>query len=709
MGSSDRKDYGYKLEALRECDIKVVLLGPPNTGKSTLFNILTGGNVLVANWPGVTVDIDIGKMKINGKHVCIVDLPGTYSLYPTTIEEKIAESFILDNNPDWIIVLIDATTPEKSLGLLVQAIEAFSNRVIAVLTKKALMHGLGIHIDVEGLKKDLGVNIIETSALEGIGVDELKQTITKEPPAREFNVNGTIVNYGSLEIYINNLASDKELMEFALNHRVSPRYVAISLLLEDPVILGRVSLSIKAKALRVLNEAKQVYPSGLNHVIFEKRYAYVDRLAEKHIVRVKESKMMDRIDALLTHPILGPINSLLLIFTVFLGVFSVNTGFPLNVLLDAFGYHRAAELVGEYSLTSILGEFFDYLANTTYNVIGGQLGDLLGNGIIGGVGAVLSFVPLVLMVYFFLGILEDTGIISRIASSLHPFLEPFGLTGRSVFPLFISLGCNVPGVYSTRASSVEERVKSIWAIPFIPCQARLVVMIAFSDAFFHDPLSKTVALLGLYTAGFVAALFTSVIASFFFKEKMGIERRTPLILELPYLHKPSWRVVYWITRDNTWHFIRKAGTIIFAMSIVIWFLLNYGPAGYTGSINGSYGEMIGRDLSFILRPMNLTGSRASILTLSLVNGLVAKEVVLSTIVQATGIGDPVKAVSLLGLTRAQAFGYLLIVTLYFPCMATLAAMYTETRKLRYIALFAVYSVTLALLAGYLGYYLHIIL
>jgi len=168
-------------------------------------------------------------------------------------------------------------------------------------------------------------------------------------------------------------------------------------------------------------------------------------------------------------------------------------------------------------------------------------------------------------------------------------------------------------------------------------------------------------------------------------------------------------VVYWITRDNTWHFIKKAGTIIFAMSIVIWFLLNYGPSGYTGSINGSYGEIIGRDLSFILRPMNLTGSRASILTLSLINGLVAKEVVLSTIVQATGIGDPVKAVSLLGLTRAQAFGYLLIVTLYFPCMATLAAMYTETRKPRYIALFAVYSVTLALLAGYLGYYLHIIL
>jgi ferrous iron transport protein B len=709
MNRHDAKDYRYRLEVLNECDIKVVLLGPPNTGKSTLFNVLTGGNVLVANWPGVTVDIDIGKMKIDGKHVCIVDLPGTYSLYPTTIEEKIAESFILDNNPDWIIVLIDATTPEKSLGLLLQAIEAFGNRVIAVLTKKALMHGLGIHIDVEGLKKDLGINIIETSALEGIGISELKQSITKEPPEWDSRVEGLLINYGSIEIYINNLAGDEEVDRFARDHRVSPRYIAISLLLEDPVVLSRIPPTIKSKVNELLNEAKQVYPSGLNNLIFEKRYDFVDRLAEKHIVRVKRSKTMDRIDALLTHPILGPINSLLLIFTVFLGVFSVNTGFPLNVIFDALGYGNAAALVEEYSLTSLLGEFFDYLATLTSDAIGGQLGDFLGNGIIGGVGAVISFVPLILMVYFFLGILEDTGIISRIASSLHPFLEPFGLTGRSVFPLFISLGCNVPGVYSTRASSVEERVKSIWAVPFIPCQARLVVMIAFSDAFFHDPLSKTIALLGLYTAGIAAALLTSVIASFFYKRKIGVERRTPLILELPYLHKPSWKVVYWITRDNTWHFIKKAGTIIFAMSIIIWFLLNYGPSGYTGGINGSYGEIIGSDLSFILHPMNITGDKANILALSLLNGLVAKEVVLSTIVQATGIGDPVKAVSLLGLTRAQALGYLLIVTLYFPCMATLAAMYTETRKAKYVTLFAVYSVALALIAGYLGYYLHIIL
>ncbi|MCE4606969.1 MAG: ferrous iron transport protein B [Desulfurococcales archaeon] len=699
----------YRVNILEGCTVKVVLLGPPNTGKSTLFNVLTGGKVLVANWPGVTVDVEIGRIKTPGETVCIADLPGTYSLYPTTLEEKIAEAFILDNKPDWIAVLIDATTPEKSLNLLLQAVEAFGSRVIGILTKKAVMHGLGIHIDIEGLKRELGVKIIETSALEGIGLDELKEAISVKPPEKKLSAHLRI-SYGPLDAYIGTLEEDPNLMAFSEKYSLSQRYTAISLLMNDPVVLDRVTADeLKSRVQELKTEASKAFSSGLNQIIFEKRYQFVDQLASKHIVRTRESVIMDKIDRLLTHPVFGPINSLLLIFTVFLAVFSVNTGFPLNVILDYVGYHSAAALVEEYSLTSILGEFFDYLATSVYNYIGGQPGDLLGNGIIGGVGAVLSFVPLILMVYFFLGILEDTGVISRIASSLHPFLEPFGLTGRSVFPLFISLGCNVPGVYATRASSIEERVKSLWAVPFIPCQARLVVMLAFADAFFHDPITKTLAVLGLYTAGVIAALLTSVVASIFFREKLGVERRTPLVLELPYLHKPSWKVVYWITRDNTLHFIKKAGTVIFIMSIITWGLVNYGPQGYTGSIRGSFGELIGEKLSFILHPMQIRGVDANILTLSLVVGLVAKEVVLSTIVQATGIGDPIKAVASLSITHAQAFGFLLIVTLYFPCIATLAAMYTETRKWSYILLFAVYSVVLALSAGYIGYLLNIII
>jgi ferrous iron transport protein B len=704
-GSEERQ---YRVELLEGCLSKVALLGPPNTGKSTLFNILTGGNVLVANWPGVTVDIEIGRLKTPKGTVCIVDLPGTYGLYPTTIEERIAEAFLLDNNPDWVIVLIDATTPEKSLGLLLQAMEAFGRKVIAVLTKKALMHGLGIHIDVEGLKRELGIEIIETSVLEGIGINELKEAITRKP-FEQSEYGYLSINYGPLEAYISKLEEDHEVIEFAREQGISPRYAAISLLLKDPVIMDRAPETIISNVLDVIEEATKVFPSGLYQIIFERRYSFVEQLASKHIVRTKESTVMDRIDRLLTHPIFGPINSLLIVIIVFLAVFSINTGFPLNVLLDYSGFHSAASFVEEYSLTSLLGEFFDYLASTTYEAIGGQLGDLLGNGIIGGVGAVLSFVPLVFMVYFFLGILEDTGVISRIASSLHPFLEPFGLTGRSVFPLFISLGCNVPGVYATRASSVEERVKSLWAIPFIPCQARLVVMLAFADAFFHNPLTKTLAVLGLYTAGLLAALFTSVVASLFFRGKLGIERRTPLVLELPYLHKPSWKVVWWITRDNTLHFIKKAGTVIFIMSIITWGLLNYGPEGYTGTLENSFGELLGKTFSFILYPLNITGDKANILTLSLIVGLVAKEVVLSTIVQATGIGDPIKAISTLGLAPAQAFGFLLIVTLYFPCIATLAAMYAETRKPSYILLFAIYSILLALFAGYIGYLIHIII
>ncbi len=697
----------YRVSLLEGCDVKVAILGPPNTGKSTLFNVLTGGNVLVANWPGVTVDVEIGKIKTGAGTTCIADLPGVYGLYPTTMEERVAEAFILDNKPDWVMVLIDATTPEKSLSLLVQALEAFGAKVIGVMTKKALMHGMGIHFDVEGLKRDLSIEIVETSVLEGIGVSELKSIVSRKP--RSGDKRYLEISYGSLEAYIEKIAGMAEVSRFSIERGVSSRYIAVSLLLGDPVVSAYFTSELLEAVSDLRAEAEKSLSIDLRHAIFERRYQFVEEIASRHIVRTGKSKAMESIDRVLTHPIIGPLASILLVVTVFLAVFSVNTGFPLNILLSYTGHDNLASLVEEYSFTSLLGEVFDKLSSLTADTIGGTLGDLIGNGVIGGVGAVLSFVPLVMMVYIFLGILEDTGIIARIASSLHPIMEPFGLTGRSVFPFFISLGCNVPGVYATRAASFEERIKSLWSVPFIPCQARLVVMLAFADAFFKNPAAKAFAVLGLYTAGILAALFTSIVASIIFKHKLGIERRIPLVLELPYIHRPSWRVVYWITRDNTWHFIKKAGTIIFFMSLITWLLLSYGPTGYTDNLEESFGGIIGEKLSFILAPMGIQGGPATILTLGLIVGLVAKEVVLSTVVQATGIGDPIKAVQHLGLTHAQAFGFLLIVTLYFPCIATLAAMYAETRDPRYVLLFGLYSIVLALTAGYLGYYLHTLL
>lgn len=688
------------------CNTRVALLGTPNSGKSTLFNVLTGGEARVANWPGVTVDVEIGEFHANDRKVCVADLPGSYSLYPTSMEEEVTLRFLLDNNFDVIVVVIDSTAPEKGLGLAVQALEAFGDRVILAFAKLELMHKTGIHVDIASIERLLGTKIIETSVLEGVGINELRNAILEtgqNPPQRPYFLH---IEYGPLDAYLQEILSKcDKIREKARELGISPRWAAVHLLMGDKIVAGKLDTPEDCYQ-PVREELLKTYGLQPEMLVFESRYKMVEQIAEQHIVRTTQRDIYQKLDSILTHPVAGPLTGLLILFGMFLAAFSLNTGFPLDVIFSYMGYERAAQIVTEYSLTSLLAMVFDWLARVVAEGIGGNLGDLIGYGAIAGVGAVLSFVPLVFIVYLLLAILEDMGIIARIASSIHSFVEPFGLSGRSVFALFLSLGCNVPGIYATRATSFEERIRSMWSVPFIPCQARLAVILAFADAFFQDPWLKALGVLGIYAAGVAAALFTAVVSSIIFSKKLGISRRIPLILELPYLHKPSWKVVWWISRDNTWHFIRKAGTIIFVMSVLVWGLTTYGPNGMATSIEDSYGGMIGSKIGILLHPLDMNGSTADTLGLALFTGLVAKEVVLSTIVQYTNIQNPVEAVSSLGLNNAQALGYLLIVNLYFPCVATLAAMYSESRRISYVLAFAFYSLLLALITGYIAYFLH---
>ncbi len=697
---------------LEGCNRIVALVGAPNTGKSSLFTVLTGKSATIANWPGVTVDIEIGRIKVQAKEICIVDLPGSYGLVPTSPEESVTRKFLIEYRPDLIVVLLDVTQPEISMSLLLQTLEAFPGKVLVAATKAELAHALGIHIDLNRLSSMLNVKIVRTSALEGVGISELKEELAS------YKGGGSIrVDYGILEPYISDLENNDGVITYSNKSGMSRRWIAIELLsgnLDIAEALKHIGASETVKkALRLREEFQRRYNIDPEHIVAEKRVLFIEKIAGEIVVRRRpSSSLWQKIADLHMHPLLGPFVSFVGLTITFGLVFSVNIGFPFNLILEHFGYQRAAEILSDYSLSGLLASFFNWLADQAQAHVPGMLGDLIGTGIIGGVGFVASFTPLVMMVYLSLGILEDSGIASRMAVSFHALFRRFGLSGRSIFPLVMSLGCNVPAILSTRALSEEERFRAAFAAPFIPCQARLAVLVAFTTVLVKGVLAQTVTIVLVYTEGIIAALLTSLIAARVIQPRLykilEVEY-TPsveLLMAIPPVHRPHPKVVWWNVRDNTIHFLKKAGTIIFLLAIVLWGLFTYGPEGVASSVQESFAWKIGSVAGMILTPLHLDSYTGSVLGTSLVSGLVAKESVLTTIAIATGVGgesSSEQAIKLLHLSTPQAIGFLVFTSLYFPCIATLSALLSIIKSKKLTALYALYSVLTAFIFGYATY------
>ena len=389
----------------------------------------------------------------------------------------------------------------------------------------------------------------------------------------------------------------------------------------------------------------------------------------------------------------------------------MNLGFPLNIILRWAGLEGAAAFIEEYNISTMLETVFTSLAATVKASLQPPLGDLVADGIIGGVGFVLSFVPLIAMVYVSLAILEDSGLAARMAVSFHPILYRFGLSGRSIFPLLMGIGCNVPAVYSTKALPEEERLRAVFAAPFIPCQARLVVMIAFTSVLVEGLLAQSLTMILIYVEGFLAALLTSMLVARLLQPRLyrrldlQVEAKPELIMELPPVHRPHWRVIWWQVRDNTIHFLRKAGTVIFVLAIVTWAMLSYGPTGYTDNPANSWGGIIGERIGDVTRIIGVGEDKDEILGVALLDGLIAKEGVLTAIAISQGYSDDgaEQAIARLGLSQAQAIAFLVLISLYFPCIATLASMKSTLRSWRLVALYAVYTILLAITFAGLTY------
>ncbi|MEB3787565.1 MAG: ferrous iron transporter B [Desulfurococcales archaeon] len=647
-------------EELRGCSNFVLLVGTPNSGKTTLFNALTGASGRVGNWPGVTTGLRAGRA---GRY-CIVDTPGLYHLDGSSMEEEILLRSMLNLKPEAVILVVDGANPEAGLALLVEVAEVYDGRVTVAIAKSDLARELGIEIDTRGLASRLGTRVISVSALRGYGVSELLQALedSSRPHVR--------VDYGGLEAEIERLA-----VELKPPRPLDSRGVAVQLLAGDKVL---------ARLLGV--EA----PGGYWDHVFDSRLRLVEELAEAYVRHGGRSRVLTGLDRVLLHPVLGPVAGFAVLTLAFLAVFSINIGFPLNILLDAVGLHGAAVWLEEHSLAEAIAGVFEDIVES---VPGDGIASNLARSILLGVGIVASFIPLIALATGFMAALEDSGVLTRIAASFHPALSRFGLSGASVYPLLIAYGCNVPAVYSTRILPVSEKLRLLAAIPFMICSARLVVLVAFVYAFFPTPVEQALAAAGLYMTGTLMALVAAGLAGRITGARGG---RPSLVMVLPPMKAPSMKVVYWSVKSSLLHFLKKMGGPITVAAVVIYGFLLIEVGGRL------VGAMVGGFVGTIFKPLGIGDDVAWVLGLAALTGSLVKEVVLETIGIAYGVPSPSEAVSLLGLTETQALAVLFFYMTYVPCIGTMFSIASET-SWKTTARIVAYTLTVATLGMYLVY------
>jgi len=705
----DSKEEKIAQNPHRTSNSKVIILalaGNPNVGKSTLFNVLTGETAHVANWPGVTVAVKEGRLTHHKKEIVVVDLPGTYSLSAEAPDaaEAIAREFVAKHKPEVLVILVDATALERTMYLPIMALE-MTPRVIIAVNMMDVAEKRAIHIDIDALSRELGIPIVGISALKEKGIGVLLDRVLDVAEGRECRKKPLKVDYGPLEPYIARL--EDLIRERGLLKDYPPRWVAVRLLEGDPVLLGRIKRE-EPKTASIIKEtiesAKTSLRTDLALMAVQARFSFIDSLLKGKVTKTRliSPGIEEKLDKIALHPIIGPLFASFVLLVSFLTVFAVNVGFPLNIILSFLGMQNLAELVERYSLSNILVGIFDRFAEivgTSLRNYPSWFASLVVDGAISGVASVLGFLPLILMVYLVLGALQDSGLMARVAVSLDRFFRRFGLSGKAVFPAVVGFGCSVPAVMSTRAMDDDrERLVTAMTVPLIPCQARLVVMLAVASVMFSSPLGQASFLLGIYLLSIGLYLLSSALLNrVIFKVKVPPE----LVLEVPPYHKPSLKVIWWYARMNAMKFIKRAGTIIFGLSILLWFLLHFGPRGFISmemletdaiAIEGTLAAVLGKSLVPLGRLMGLGDWR---IMLALETGLVAKESVLSTIVAATGASSVNQAIEALGMTNLQAVSLTIAMTTYVPCIATVGVLKQELRLLKYLLMIITYQLLLA--------------
>ncbi len=611
--------------------ITMALAGNPNSGKTTLFNALTGARQYVGNWPGVTVEKKEGKMKFQDKNLILVDLPGTYSLSPYSMEEIIARNFVINEKPDVVVNIVDASNIERNLFLTMQLLELGRPTVIA-LNMMDVANAKGYDIDIDKLSNELGVPVIPIVASKSHGISDL-------------------IEKAIVESAINNQPMPEKMRVFLdkMNEKIAD--------ITDP---------------EIIDETKTDYT-----------YEYIEGIMKTAVKKPSTNKITvsDKVDDFLTNKYLGlPIFALVMFFTFYF-TYDLAGNF-LNGMLDEFITGTFSPLI-EAGLISIGAQAW--------------LISLVVDGIIGGVGGVIIFVPNVACLFLMISIMEDTGYMARVAFIMDKAMRKIGLSGKAFIPMILGLGCSVPAIMSTRTlESEKDRLTTILITPFVSCSARLPVYTLFAAAFFAG--NEKYVVFSLYVLGVVVAILVGLI----FKKTLFKTDESPFIMELPPYRFPSIKNLTLHVWDRVKGYLTKAGTLIFGASIVLWFLLGFNFSG-PSPINESFGAGIGKLVAPILSTAGFGNWQAS---LSLLTGVIAKEIVISNMAIIYGIGESAGdfAAGLSGtFSSVSAYAFMVFVLLYTPCVAVLGVVRRETNSYKWTIFSVVYQLFVAWFVATLVY------
>ena len=636
----------------------LALVGNQNCGKTTLFNCLTGSDQHVGNFPGVTVDQKIGDVR-GVKDCAVVDLPGIYSIRPYSTEEKVTRDFIFGQRPDGIINIIDATNPQRNLYLTLQLLELRLPMVVALNMMDELV-GNGGSVDIPRMERALGVPVVPISAMKNEGVGEVIDRITAAVRDRQLPQVQDFCPAGPVHRCIH--AVSHIIEDHAQKLGIAPRFCATKVIEEDPEFIERLALDQNELELIEHSVVEMEDERGLdrNAALADMRYAFIERVCDECVIRPHESRehrRSVRIDSVLTNRFLALPLFLLIMLTIFWLTFSV-IGQGLSDLLAA-GIDALSGAV-DRGLTA-------YQINPVVH-------SLIIDGIFAGVGSVLSFLPIIVVLFFFLSVLEDTGYMARVAFVMDRLLRKIGLSGRSFVPMLIGFGCSVPAVMASRTlSSDRDRKMTILLIPYISCSAKIPIYAVFTAAFF--PRCGALVMAGLYVGG----ILIGILAALFLRSSVLRGKPAPFVMELPNYRLPSPRSVLMLMWEKARDFLQKAFTIIFLATVAIWFLQTF-DARLDPVTSGEQSLLaaIGRLIAPVFAPLGFADWRAAT---ALVCGFTAKEAVISTLGVLTGTAQAQLGTALSAMfTPAAALSFLTFTLLYTPCVAAVATIRRELRS-----------------------------
>jgi ferrous iron transport protein B len=631
----------------------IALAGQPNTGKSTLFNLLTGLNQHVGNWPGKTVEQRQGSFTLGERKVNLVDLPGTYSLTANSPEEIITREFILRDHPDVVIAVISAATLERSLYLAAELI-ALPTPLVIALNMMDVAEQEGLHVEADVLQAAIGIPVIPIIATHAKGISELLQAV-------EQALAGNIMPAARLpEIRADHRQALNQIISIIRGFVPSPYptdWTALKLLEGDVEITRMMQKSLPADQWEAVHDILRQHDDAMLAVA-SGRYEWVGRMVRAAVVRPRggQISLTERLDRWATHPV-GGLAILAAVLAVVFGL-TFTVGAPLQELLETQAVNRLAN-----TATTLLATFPSWFSS------------LVVEGLIGGVGSVLTFLPILAIFFAAFGFLEDVGYMARAAFVMDNFMHLMGLHGRSFLPLFLGFGCNVPSVMGTRViDSKQARLLTILVSPFMPCTARMAVVAFLAPAFFGG--YATAVSLGLVAFSlFVLMLSGIVLNRIIFKGQ-----RSAFIMEMPLYTLPNWRTIGMLVWQRSLSFVQKAGTIILVLSTVVWVLSRF-PGG---ALDSSYLAAIGKFVEPVGKLMGLDWR----LTVALLTSFLAKENAIATlgVVFGNASGASLAQTLAAAFSPASALAFLTASMLFIPCAATVAVIRQETGSWRWTAL-----------------------